>query len=57
MATESELLNRQNIRISKLEERLEKALFKIEKLVQGDMAPTDETAPEIFPDPLSLYHT
>ena len=53
MATESELLKvirDQNIRISKLEERLEEALFKIEKVVQGDMAPTDETAPEISPD-------
>ena len=57
MATESELLKvirDQNIRISKLEDRLEEALFKIEKVVQGDMAPTDETAPEISPDPLSL---
>ena len=53
MATESELLNiirGQNIRISKLEERLEEALFQIEKLVQADVTPMDE----IYPDPLSL---
>ena len=45
MATESELLNiirDQNIRISKLEERLEEAIFKIDKLVPADMRPTDE---------------